>query len=98
MLACPLQKAVDAVNPCLLDSDALCVVLALSGHVIGSTVHSSWHMDHLKSEPQSFLLQVEKPGVVNVSKLLVIEETKQGKVIGGNDQVGASKNKMPCFM
>ena len=64
---CPLQQVVDAVNSRLLDSDTLCVVLALSGHVIRSTVHSSWHVDHLKSEPQSFLLQVEQPGVVNIS-------------------------------
>ena len=57
-----------AVQPGLLDGGRAHALLAVPGQVARATVQPSGYVDHLKSEPECFLLQGEDPRIGKVSK------------------------------
>ena len=54
-------------------------------------------MDNLEVVSESFLLEMEKARVLNILKVFISKDAKQGLVVHCKDEVGAAKHEVPCL-
>ena len=70
----------------------------MARYTISSEVLNALNVYHIEAISECLFLQVSETGVVYVIKASVAEDLQQGLVINSNDEVLASKDKVPSLV